>query len=253
MPYRKIELPQHSRPLVYEDPALSYLQRCEPGWQKKSQDPEKWLEIKQNYCFFVNPLDPKSCRSCHICELEFDTDGWFMLHLNTYEHHVRRCKKNRLPPPKNPLYCCHCDFLAQSNTRFRRHCRQYEHVCAVARSKGEPLPTNEKYCKICEREFTSIDALRQHFGTKTHKNKVLLKKNETCYKCEKCKLFFASEQVLTTHYTSKKHKINCGEIDKIQTFCQFCNKECLTRKKFMRHCKGDKHKLRENSLKIKVI
>jgi len=236
------DLPEHQRELVWVDPPIDYLQQHVTFWKQKKKIADKWSEIKELYTFHQNPNNPKALRCCHTCNLEFDTVPWYMVHVDTYEHHVRRCNNAGLPPPQNPLHCKLCDFVGLNKARFRAHTKTFTHCCNLAKSKGEKIPTNEKYCKVCDQEFSSIRAMQVHLKTDKHKHQVLLGEQKSAYNCTICNLCFSSKQALEVHFRGKKHKIQAGEESALPTYCQCCSAECKTRKKYLRHCKGSKHK-----------
>ena len=242
MPYSSKDLPAHQSQIIYPEPSVEYLDKNVRNWQDKKNNPKQWENIKQFHWYIQNQMP----EFCSVCMLSFDSPAWFKLHLTTYSHKLILFQKNYISqPPRNPLYCEHCDFLGANTRRYTVHCKKYEHCVKVAKAEGNPLPTNEKYCETCNQQFASVNGLQVHYRTKTHNNRVLLLKNETCYKCETCDWFASSKQALDVHKTSKRHRINSGEMEKTTTFCTLCQKQWKTSKAYKRHCKGNKHRLRE--------
>ena len=111
------DLAENTQPLIWKSAPKWWLRKNVPFFEEKraTYSPEQWCErVDQLYAYMtsVDKEEPKPSRSCTVCNLEFTSVAFKMLHLKQYSHKLARAKQFGEPAPENPLYCKFCDFLS---------------------------------------------------------------------------------------------------------------------------------------------
>ena len=248
------DLPEHTRPLIMKEPPEWWIRQNIRFWKEKraTYSQQLWRERVVELFHMLTATDYKEAlplRSCSVCQLEFNSVAYKMLHLGQYDHKKALAKKNGEPIPPDPLFCKHCNFRAISTKRMNGHNKEYQHVCKLAAAQNKPPPQNEKHCEVCNQTFSSVGAFRNHKNTVKHRQNLAKEEAKSIFTCGPCNKSFTTKQNLHQHYESRAHRVKVGDTQKTEKnkFCQICQKEYKTRRTYLKHCR------QQHAPKIKTI
>ena len=238
------DLPEHTRELIWKDPPESWIRRNVTFWKEKrdSYSKQRWQEDVIELYSYLTAVDHKEClplRACRVCQLEFDSVAYKMLHLDQYSHRCALAKKNRQPIPPDPLFCTHCDFRAVSKKRMVGHNKEFEHKCKVAAAGNKPIPTNEKFCHVCNQTFSSVGAYKNHRNTVKHRQNLAKEEAKSIFNCFPCGKCYSTKQNLHKHLESNAHCVVIGTLKKQEKnkYCAICSKSYKNRRSYLKHCR----------------